>query len=143
MKYNLFLDDVRNPLECINYVYALGIRPDTYTENEWTVIRNYEDFIAYITENGLPEKVSFDHDLALIEYDPQHYRETFTYLEKTGYDCAVWLVEYCINNDKVLPECFVHSANPIGRENIKCYLNNYERQSGKLSSSDTGTTKGV
>ena len=47
------------------------------------------------------------------------------YFEKTGYDCAKWLVEYCLNNDLDLPFCFVHSMNPVGKDNINHLLKNY------------------
>jgi len=29
------------------------------------VIRNYQDFVAYISKNGIPSIISFDHDLGL------------------------------------------------------------------------------
>lgn len=63
MSYNLFLDDVRQPEQCVNYVFPLGIRPDTYVKYEWVVVKNYKEFVAYIEENGMPERISFDHDL--------------------------------------------------------------------------------
>ena len=43
----LYLDDVRIP----------------QTEG-WEIVRNYDDFVKWIEENGLPDIVSFDHDLA-------------------------------------------------------------------------------
>jgi hypothetical protein len=45
--------------------------------------------------------------------------------EKTGLDCAKWLVDYCIDNQLDLPKYYVHSANPIGRQNIINYLENF------------------
>ena len=64
----LYLDDVRNPK----------------TEG-WEIVRNYDDFVNYINENGLPDEISFDHDLG-------------EDVSKTGYDCAKWLCEYCWGN---------------------------------------------
>jgi hypothetical protein len=47
--------------------------------------------------------------------------------EKTGYDCAKWLVDYCIDNQANLPDYLVHSANPIGKKNIESYLENFKK----------------
>jgi hypothetical protein len=43
----------------------------------------------------------------------------------SGYDCAKWLVEYCMDNDLDLPNWIVQSANPVGKDNINGLLNNY------------------
>lgn len=48
------------------------------------------------------------------------------YKEKTGYDCAVWLVNYCMDNKCTIPKWNIQSANPVGKENIKKLLENYE-----------------
>ena len=42
----LFLDDIRKP-------------PDV----DWFIVRNYNQFIDWIDKNGLPDIISFDHDL--------------------------------------------------------------------------------
>jgi hypothetical protein len=42
--------------------------------------------------------------------------------EKTGYDCAKWLVEYCVEHGLKFPEYVVHSMNPVGKENILSYV---------------------
>ena len=47
--------------------------------------------------------------------------------EKTGYDCAKWLVDYCMDNGLKLPEFEVHSMNPAGGENIRMYLENFKK----------------
>lgn len=124
--YNLFLDDIRNPVEVGNYIYPIELR-QLYRKLKWKIIRNYNDFVKIIEKNGLPEIVSFDHDLALIHYNPLTHIESFEYDEKTGFDCAKWLVNYCINNSKILPVFYSHSMNPIGKENIIKYLNNFSK----------------
>lgn len=106
----LYLDDIRIPK----------------TEG-WDIVRNYDEFTAWIKLNGLPDVISFDHDLADIHYDPSTWTQSFTYLEKTGLDCAKWLVWYCIDNKLKLPTYFCHSANPVGKENILKLLRNYEK----------------
>ena len=58
----LFLDDLRNPKDVI-WV--------NLPEVEWTVVRNYDDFVNTIIDKGVPTRISFDHDLA-----DEHYRES-------------------------------------------------------------------
>ena len=45
--------------------------------------------------------------------------------EKTGLDCAKWLVSESMTNKIPLPQIYVHSANPIGSSNMMGYINNY------------------
>ncbi len=129
MSYNLFLDDIRHPYDCIRYMPSPGI----YSKYDWKTVRNHDEFISFITENGLPDLISFDHDLADEHYNPdmyngkeiynKHYAE---FKEKTGMDCAKWLVDYCIDNKKELPDYVVHSMNPAGGENIKLLLDQFK-----------------
>ena len=104
----LYLDDIRVP-----------------KTDGWDIVRTYEDFVEWITKNGIPDEVSFDHDLAEINYDPSTFTETFKYYEKTGYDAAKWLCEYCWTNGLPIPKYNVHSANPVGRDNILQLLKNF------------------
>ena len=85
-------------------------------------------------EHGIPSLISFDHDLADIHYIMNNkvlidYSE---YEEKTGYSCASWLVDYCIDNNIMLPEYLVHSMNKVGGINIRYLLENYKRYINKL-----------
>jgi hypothetical protein len=45
--------------------------------------------------------------------------------EKTGYDCAKWLVEQWMDGKPVVT-VITHSANAIGSANIMGYINNYK-----------------
>lgn len=135
--YNLFLDDYRDPTDCVGYVHPMGIRPDLYTNNKWVIVKNYDEFVECITKYGLPTLISFDHDLADEHYTPEEYwsdydaskkyQESLTYKEKTGLDCAKWLVDYCMNNKQELPKYEAHSMNPVGRDNIISLLNNFKK----------------
>lgn len=136
-KYNLFLDDVRMPDDCVNYRTAL--MPENrrmYTMERWIIARNYKEFTKMVEMNYLagyfPEKVSFDHDLAAIHYDPRTWKESFEYTEETGNDCAKWFVQFCIDKQLDLPECFVHSMNPVGGRKITETLNDFYRYKSKL-----------
>jgi hypothetical protein len=91
------LDDIRNP-----------------KSEGWEIIRNFDDFVNLINEFGIPDEISFDHDLGENE--------------KTGYDCAKWLCEYCWTNGIPIPTWNVHSANPVGRDNIVQLIQNYEKK---------------
>lgn len=130
MSYNLFLDDIRHPYDCISYMPSPGI----YSKYRWKTVRNYDEFVSFVTENGLPDVISFDHDLADEAYSSkmhegiEEYNKLYaTFKEKTGYDCAKWLADYCMDNKIRLPEFHVHSMNPAGGENIKKYLENFRK----------------
>ena len=116
-KKRIYLDDVRTPVE-----------------NEWIVVRNYEEFVSKIKEIGLKniETISLDHDLgdtAMNEYfnnvSPNFKLDYNNIEEKTGMDCAKWLVEKWMDG---APVCvvMVHSANAIGAANMMGYINNYK-----------------
>ena len=93
----LFLDDLRMPTDCISYMHHRTPGYKIYSE-EWVIVRNYSDFIFWIRENGLPDLISFDHDLG--EEDEGH---------PSGMECAKWLVNYCMDNQVKLPGWMVHS----------------------------------
>lgn len=117
----IFLDDYRVPLDCVPYMYRrIGKLNPIYLE-EWTVVKNYDEFVKAIV-NNIDEitHVSFDHDLADEHYDPdfKHFAEFGIYEEKTGYDCAKWMKEFYTEKGKELPIMFVHSMNQVGTENI-------------------------
>ena len=125
--YKLFLDDERDPYKVTWVEMPLG---------PWEIVRSYDEFVKIITNKGLPNFVAFDHDLAdehyrRSMYNPdKHYSNYFTngtFKEKTGYECAAWLVNYCIDNNTDFPHYVVHSMNPIGKENIISYIESYKR----------------
>jgi len=105
--YQLFLDDERIPED----VFWINI-----PKGDYVIVRTAEQFKQYIQEHGLPSHVSFDHDLG---DDPN------------GYDCAKWLVNYCIETKQKFPSYTVHSQNPIGKDNIIGYIDNYKRVYGE------------
>jgi hypothetical protein len=115
--YKIYLDDIRTPLD-----------------ESWIVVRNYDEFVITVSEIGLDniEILSLDHDLgdtAMQEYftnvSPNFVLDYNNIHEKTGYDCAKWLVNHCMDNGLNMPTVYVHSANPIGSANIMGYINNY------------------
>lgn len=112
----IYLDDVRVP-----------------TERGWVLVKNYEEFVDTVNRIGLEniELISLDHDLgetAMAEYfNNVHTNFTLDYnniTEKTGMDCAKWLVEQWMDGKPVC-QVTVHSANPVGSANMMGYINNY------------------
>jgi hypothetical protein len=108
----LFLDDMRVPL-------LVGV------DHVW----NYDEFVTYLQTHPMPEVISFDHDLALehlplFEDHPIGKIPYGTYKEKTGLDCA----RYIIENQLPLQYWAVHSFNAAGRINIEAELRRYRPQ---------------
>jgi hypothetical protein len=123
--FNLFLDDIRIPSDCRSY-----INDDRYLDLDWLIVRSHEEFKACILENWkmgkFPNLVSFDHDL-----NPEHYHESMfisaeayeiayqNFITPTGRRSAEFLVEFCLKNNLILPECLVHTMNPAGHLRIR------------------------
>jgi hypothetical protein len=114
----LWLDDLRNPIKRIpgeDYTWLEKYAPVNDITNFQVVwVKTYDEFCNHISKNGLPTVICFDNDLGQ---------------QKEGYDCAKWLVEYCMNNKKQLPKYNVHSYNTVARENIFKLLDNFIKQS--------------
>jgi hypothetical protein len=115
----IYLDDVRTPID-----------------GDWIVVRNYDEFIQKVDEIRLEniEVISLDHDLgpsAMKEYfnnvSPNYKLDYNNIDEKTGMDCAKWLVQryYELSDTSHFPQIYTHSANPIGASNIMGYINNF------------------
>lgn len=114
----LFLDDIRNPIDCIGFKHII-IDKEIYLR-DWSIVRSFAEFVVWIEANGLPDFISFDHDLGL--------SETPEITEQNGMTCAKWLVNYCMDNELPLPEFVVHSQNPVGKKNIEGLLDWYRIQ---------------
>lgn len=120
-KYMLFLDDIRRPKGTFSY---MGL--PVFNEKNWIIVRNYYAFISLIEKKGIPEVISFDHDLADEHYKQQEFDYSKEDSEKTGYHCAKWLIDYCMDNKLELPhEIIIHSMNPYGSMNIKSLFETY------------------
>ena len=95
---NLYIDDIRNP-------------PNL---TEWIVVRSSEQAINYVKENGMPNFASFDHDLGG---------------DDTSMVFLKWLIDYDMDNKgQIIPSDFswtIHSANPVGKDNIDSLLKAY------------------
>lgn len=130
MKKLLWLDDYRNPMEGQWLVFS----PITLEDLKVFWVKSYKEFTDWITENGLPDAICFDHDLGLeVAFKARskgmskRKSRLLKKEEKTGYDAAKWLVDYCMDNDLKLPLYNTQSANPVGKENINRLLINFKK----------------
>jgi len=97
----LFVDDLRNP-------------EDRGFDVNSVVTRSSAETISWLEENGVPDFITFDHDLG-------------------GDDTAMDVVDFLIERDldtcgEFISEDFtfnVHSDNPVGKANIEGKLNGY------------------
>jgi hypothetical protein len=91
----LYIDDIRTP-----------------KSQGWDIVRTSSEAIEYLI-NKCPMYISFDHDLGG---------------DDTAMIIVKWMVERDLDNPGFIPDNFkfnVHSANPIGADNIENYLNRY------------------
>ena len=102
--------------------------------NDWVHVWDYDEFISTVSELGLENitMISLDHDLGISAMEECNnnvfVNGTLNYdniAEKTGYDCAKWLIDCSLDSNIPLPVINVHSANPVGSKNIMMLINNY------------------
>jgi hypothetical protein len=140
MSYNLFLDDIRDPRDA--YIYPRRdenkiildskrlLCMSNIPESDWVVVRSYNEFIDIVRERGLPDVVSFDHDLH-VEHIEHYFKVTVptgiieydNLKHKTGKHCAEFLIDKWNKSTKInTPVTYIHSANIYGAEEIKKVL---------------------
>ena len=96
------------------HVWLDDFRPPMTPQTEsiaW--VKTYDEFVAQVKTFG--DKISscivhFDHDLGG---------------DKDGYDCAKWLIDWCLGNGYGVPDYDIQSANPVGRKNIESVFESY------------------
>ncbi len=107
MTWNLFIDDERTPEQVTWGNEAF------YQRYPWVIARNILEVQQIIYHLGFPSFVSFDHDLGANE--------------PTGKMIANWLINYDLDHHTMPPDFafFVHSQNPVGKQNIESLINSY------------------
>ena len=113
MRYKLFIDDERYP-------------PTSYDGVIWIIARSSADAIECVSLQGIPEYISFDHDLGG---------------EDTSMQFLKWLFEASDFANNSQPQMvpfswYVHSMNPIGKKNIEAYLESWNRYVGSYDFAD-------
>ena len=118
---NLFLDDIRFP-ENVTHVKIPKVK--------WHIVRNYDDFKYFIDNFGIPSVISLDHDLgikSMEEFSKNGLNYSYDRIgnEKTGLHC----LEYLLNEIegkrlKPIDQIYIHTINPIGKQNMINLLRN-------------------
>lgn len=101
LRMTMYLDEIKTPTEEFDFI-----------------VRSYDEAIEIIKKHGMPNYISFGHDLGINNGK----------LLKNGCDFAKWLVNSDVNNDYELPFNFeykVHSGNTIDKQNIITLLDGY------------------
>lgn len=99
MIWNLYIDDLRFPP----------------ADREWIVCRSSQEALDRVAEMGMPQFISFDHDLG--EEDT-----TMVFLCRMVNE--VW------DGVSVPPDYQIHSANPVGAENIRSFMDSWRKSMG-------------
>lgn len=125
----VFLDDIRYPKDAYYYT-----KNPIYVEKEWIIVRNYDEFVNDILDNGLSYCYSFDHDLADEHYGSHLKKNIYysEYKEKTGFACAQWLVNHCLEHGHKVPRYIIHSMNVPGSINIDSYIKTFLKYEDQL-----------
>jgi len=94
----MFLDDLREP---------------SNDGKDWLRFKSSSHAIGFMMCHGLPDHISFDHDLG-------------------GPDTAMvvvnWLMGYLVDEDRGRPfTYYVHSQNPVGKRNIEAAWDSFDR----------------
>lgn len=129
MKTLIFLDDERNPED----VYWI----DYPKYKEIIILRHHEEFINFCDNifGGAISNLNFNTLDFSFDHDIQSYDKYGN--EWTGYTCLKYLLEttYLIDLESGIPDLgnlnssffFFHTNNPIGKENMKNYYNNFKK----------------
>jgi len=141
LKY-CFIDDIRNPKDAWIYprrdekkqiITGRSLENISGIPNgNWDIVRTYDQFVDYLEKNGIPDVISFDHDLSdeMMRYyhvvtsktGEINYEDITT---KSGLCCAKYLAAVCLEQNKKFPIWYVHSANKWGASNIKNYITDF------------------
>ena len=109
----LWLDNLRDPYK---YMSRILNEIDLVKIDNLYWATSFDVFKQCIIRHGLPNYIFFDHDLGLTENGE---------VAPSGYDCAKWLVNYCLEQGIPTPSYFIQSMNPVGKENIQSLIDNY------------------
>ena len=83
------------------------------------VVRNYWEAMKWVNENGIPEILTMDNDIASFDTQGQEYK---------GYDFVKWLCGEVMDEKCVFPDNFkfnAHTANIVDQKAMINYLTNF------------------
>ena len=118
----IFLDDERKPTD------VTWVEPHVLYKNNSPqfvyIVRDFSEFkqevdaaVRVFKSSGWKLVYSFDHDLQCFEDGK----------EITGYDCLKYMLNVYHEQNIPTPVCVFHTQNPVGKENMKCYYENYKK----------------
>lgn len=111
MTYKLFIDDERIP----------------YHPEQWVVCRTAQQAIQYVSEHGLPLEMSLDHDLGILCNLVDKDEQVEYYVDHTVMTFLKWLATVYWHPGMDIPEYAIHSQNPVGRANIKAFMDSWAK----------------
>lgn len=103
-------------------VYLDDIR---YPADGWELVKTYWECIEALKQGDV-DYLSLDHDLGIHEssyYLQEHEFSAGRFWPHTGYDVCKWMVE---NNVWPKISITLHSANPVGRNNMRQLIMRYK-----------------
>ena len=86
------------------------------------VARNYWDAIKFVEQNGIPEILTMDNDIASFDENGHEFK---------GYDFVKWLCEQVMDEKYTFPENFrfnAHTANIVDQKAMIGYMQNFFSQ---------------
>lgn len=99
--WKLFVDDMRNPFD----------------NEDWVIARSSSEAIYEIRQRGsMPTHLALDHDLGGDDTVMIFLRDLYHF----------WEEEHSAKKE-LIPEYTVHSANPIGTENIRSFMKSWKK----------------
>lgn len=127
----IFLDDIRNPLDCsgrwIYDVFYQAVTMFPYSPGSWTIVRSYDEFSTLLDSIDVSqiELVSLDHDLCEEHYKGMLSDHEVGYYDllsygpvKTGYHCTLLLKEK-MNKYSFKPRILIHTMNSLACGKMK------------------------
>lgn len=112
MSYNLFIDDMRNPVDSACVISGINLTKD------WVVVRSTKKAMEYVDANGMPERLALDHDLGLNEDGTVDEVSTF----------ITWLIHFVWDGRiESIPSWTIHSSNPEGCANMSSKLRSWRK----------------
>lgn len=106
--FNLFLDDERK----VEDVYKNG-------EKKFVVAKSSAEAINLVKKYGMPTYMSLDHDLGVDDTTMNFLR----WLANENPDLVIGGKKF----SNQIPSYKVHSANPVGTQNIISFMNSWEK----------------
>ncbi len=104
----------------ISHLYLDDIR---YPPEGWQLVKTYAECIEILRTMPV-QYLSLDHDLAEEHYAMSTgYSGGQVFREPTGYDVCKWMVEHDVWPSEAIT---LHSANPVGRNNMRQLLERYK-----------------